>query len=212
MKLFRSKTLILIFSSFALALSACIPADVPPTPASTQLSVDAIHTQAAATIYAGQTGTANAQPSSTPTATNTLTRTATLTSTPTLTKVVYVPVQPVYTVIVTTTGTPGTRVPLPTATYGAVGCNNSAFIQDMSIPNNTKLSAGTSFTKTWRIKNTGTCNWSFNYKFTYTGGQLFNSDTTKIRRTVGKSLTGNFSEVNTNMMKAASNCCADAVQ
>ena len=183
MKQLITKTLFLLLLSTSLTLTACSPAQASPTTTPTQISVEAIHTQAAATIYAGQTGTASAMPTSTPTATNTLTPTATITNTPTLTKVAYV--APFFTAVITTTGTPGTLMPSPTATLGGVGCNNSAFIQDMSIPDNSNLNPDKTFTKTWRIKNTGTCTWTSDFKFTFVGGELFNSDTTKIRRTVG---------------------------
>lgn len=186
MKQTRIKTLLLLISLAALTLAACSPAEVSPTP--TPVDVNAIASQVAATIYAGQTGTASAMPTSTSTATLTQTPTATITTTPTATKVVYtVPIQPIIPVF-TTTGTPGTLVPSPTATPaggGAVGCNNAAFVQDVTIPNNSKMNPGESFTKTWRIKNTGTCGWNFGYKFTFIGGELFGSDTVKIRRNVG---------------------------
>jgi hypothetical protein len=39
------------------------------------------------------------------------------------------------------------------------------------------------------IQNTGTCSWTFDFKFTFIGGDLMNSDTFKIRRTVGPNLT-----------------------
>ncbi len=57
-----------------------------------------------------------------------------------------------------------------TATIGAVGptnppdCTNSAaFVADITIPDNTAVGAGTIFTKTWRIANTGTCVWGPSY-------------------------------------------------
>jgi hypothetical protein len=91
------------------------------------------------------------------------------------------------------TGTPGTSVPTATATFGAVGCNNAAFVADLTTPDGTKIKAGDTFTKTWRIKNTGTCAWNANYKFTFIGGDLMGSDTTKIRRTVGVNATTDLS-------------------
>ncbi len=93
--------------------------------------------------------------------------------------------------------TPGTTTitvqPSITPTYGAVGCNNSALISDVTIPDGTQIKAGESFRKTWRIKNNGTCAWVSAYKFFFTGGELMGSDTTMIRRTVAINATTDFS-------------------
>jgi hypothetical protein len=182
MTLKKFKKLILTLIAAMLVISACVGADTSPTP--TEISVEAIYTAGAATVFAGQTGTAGAQPTQTLIPTDTITPTGTITATPVPTRQIFVPVQPVYTAIVTITGTPWTLTPSITPTFGAVGCNNSAFIQDVTIPNNTKLNAGETFTKTWRIKNTGTCAWTAGYKFYFIGGQLFGSDTRKIRSAV----------------------------
>jgi hypothetical protein len=65
------------------------------------------------------------------------------------------------------------------------GCLNSVLISDVSIPNGTELKVSESFTKTWQVKNTGTCIWNRDFKITYVGGDLLGSDTTKIRQVVG---------------------------
>jgi hypothetical protein len=172
----------------ALLLSACGASTASPTPTPTTFSVEAIYTAGAQTMIAQLTGTAAANPSVTPTPSATITPTGTITPTPTITPVQYVaPPLPLWTA--TTTGTPGTSTPTPTATFGAVGCNNSALLSDVTIPNGTTIKAGESFTKTWLIQNTGTCSWTFDFKFTFIGGDLMNSDTFKIRRTVGPNST-----------------------
>ena len=187
----RFARLILTLTIAIMLVSACGGADASPTP--TEIDVEAIYTAGAATVFAGQTGTTSAQPTATFTPTSTVTPTSTITTTPTSTRQVFVQVQPVFTAIYTITGTPGTPVPSITPTFGAVGCNNSAFIQDVTVPNNTKLTAGETFTKTWRIKNTGTCEWTAGFKFTFIGGEVMGSDTTKIRRTVSPGATTDFS-------------------
>jgi hypothetical protein len=41
-----------------------------------------------------------------------------------------------------------------------VGCTNeAAFVSDVTIPANSEIPGGTNFTKTWRVTNTGTCDW-----------------------------------------------------
>ena len=50
-------------------------------------------------------------------------------------------------------------------------CENKAeFISDVTISDWTKLSLGENFTKTWRLRNTGTCTWTPNYSVAQIGG------------------------------------------
>jgi methionine-rich copper-binding protein CopC len=56
---------------------------------------------------------------------------------------------------------------VPTATPQP--CNRAAFVSE-TIPDDTKFDAGESFTKTWRLKNTGTCTWNSNYKLVFVDG------------------------------------------
>ncbi len=73
------------------------------------------------------------------------------------------PVQ-VPTLVPTPTSTP---TPVPTA----AGCTNMAkFISDVTIPDNTIVEPGEAFTKTWRLKNTGTCTWDNGYLVSYISG------------------------------------------
>lgn len=61
-----------------------------------------------------------------------------------------------------------------TPTYAAPArvdlCNAAAFIQDVTFPDGSRLDAGTTFTKTWRIKNVGTCSWSTSYALAFVSG------------------------------------------
>jgi hypothetical protein len=55
--------------------------------------------------------------------------------------------------------------------HAAQGCTNLAqFIRDVTIPDNTILRPGQAFTKTWRLRNTGTCAWSTSYKLVHDSG------------------------------------------
>ncbi len=54
-------------------------------------------------------------------------------------------------------GTPGTPTPAITA---PPNCKDQAvLLEDVTIPDNTTMEAGESFTKTWKLQNTGTCPW-----------------------------------------------------
>jgi len=52
---------------------------------------------------------------------------------------------------------------VPTATFSAPPtpvCDQAQFVRDVTVPDGTVFAPGTAFTKTWRIKNAGTCTWS----------------------------------------------------
>src|SRR6266498_1302908 len=55
-------------------------------------------------------------------------------------------------------------------------CTNSAsFVTDVTIPDNSEISAGAPFTKTWRVSNTGTCIWGPDYTLTYYSEERMNA-------------------------------------
>ncbi len=63
--------------------------------------------------------------------------------------------------------------PQPTSTGAATSaaCSNSAtFIADVTIPDDSQIVAGTTFVKTWRIKNSGTCTWDGRYHLVHAAG------------------------------------------
>lgn len=66
---------------------------------------------------------------------------------------------------VPSTSTPTEGPPIPT---NAPDCTNSAaFVTDVTIPDNTNVAGGTTFTKTWRVANNGTCIWGPTYTLTH---------------------------------------------
>ena len=76
----------------------------------------------------------------------------------------------------TVTGTPPTST--PTSTPGPVtgtvppsGCDRAQFISDVTIPDGTVMSPGATFTKTWRLKNIGTCAWATSYQMVFFSGE-----------------------------------------
>jgi hypothetical protein len=164
---------------FMLALSACgSPEAVAPT-----LDMNAVFTQVAGTLAMEYTQTALAMPLPTDTPEPTLTPLETPTLQPAI----------VTTPIPTITPTYGGVAPLYLNPATAYGCYNAALVSDVTIPSGTKFKPGDSFTKTWRLINTGTCDWTADFKITYVGGNLFGSDTTKIRQRVAVGNTGDIS-------------------
>jgi uncharacterized protein YkwD len=73
--------------------------------------------------------------------------------------------------------TPVTETPiLPTV---QVNCKDSAlYVKDISIPDNTKLKPGEAFTKTWQVRNTGTCIWNVRYALVFVGGEQMGAKVT----------------------------------
>lgn len=69
-----------------------------------------------------------------------------------------------------------TSTPAPFATPPPVApaaCERAAFVSDVTVPDGTRFSPGAVFTKTWRLRNSGTCAWNTNYNFVfYSGSQM----------------------------------------
>jgi hypothetical protein len=69
----------------------------------------------------------------------------------------------------TVTGTPPTPTPTKTGTVVPAACDRAQFISDVTVPDGTGFAPGIGFTKTWRLKNVGTCTWS-NYSIMFDSG------------------------------------------
>lgn len=50
----------------------------------------------------------------------------------------------------------------------------AAFVGDLTIPDGTLIRQGDTFSKSWRVSNTGTCTWGPGYSLIYDGGELMN--------------------------------------
>jgi hypothetical protein len=175
---------ILIF--LALFLAACGSAE--PTQ-----DVNSILTQSVGTMVASFFGTQTAvytPPSPTSTMTQTPfptpTQFPTSTSPPTATQVYLAYFSP----------TPGTLSPLTpvgngtfvTATVNPLvlgaGCNNAAFIRDVTVPDGTVFKPGENFVKTWKVENNGSCKWMPQYSLVLLSGTDMDAGTTKIQKIV----------------------------
>jgi hypothetical protein len=70
------------------------------------------------------------------------------------------PVQPTATVV----------LPTATPTPKPIPCNAASFVKDVTIPDGSELIGGQKFTKTWRLKNEGTCTWTKDYALVFVDG------------------------------------------
>ncbi len=57
----------------------------------------------------------------------------------------------------------------PTATE-TIPCNQATFIGDVTIPDGTGINFGQTFTKTWRLQNSGSCTWTSGYSLIFDNG------------------------------------------
>jgi hypothetical protein len=143
----------LLLALGAFLLASCGGGNAPE--ATPTLGVNQIQTFAVATFSSALTMTAMAAPTNTPAPTQT-------------------PATPVTTLATNTGAVPVTGI-TPGAPVGGVAATSScyglAFVSDVSIPDNTQMDPGETFTKTWKVKNTGSCAWDAGFKFQNTGGE-----------------------------------------
>ncbi len=64
-----------------------------------------------------------------------------------------------------------TPAPIPTVLASPTPCTNGlTYLQDLTIPDNTVVSAGQSVDKQWLVTNSGTCNWDSTYQLRLVNG------------------------------------------
>jgi hypothetical protein len=61
--------------------------------------------------------------------------------------------------------------PLQTVVNIGSGCNWAGFVRDVTIPDGTRVEPEQEFTKTWRLRNLGSCTWTKKYSLIYSGGE-----------------------------------------
>lgn len=82
--------------------------------------------------------------------------------------------------LATDTPSPTQTVAGPSPTEGSAGCTDRVtFVSDVTIPDNTHMSPGETFTKTWRLRNSGTCTWTSEYDLVFDGGNAMSGPAAK---------------------------------
>ncbi len=117
-----------------------------PTATPAAETSDLVFTQAAMTVEAQLTANA-------PLATPTLAAPVLPTNTP------FVPAAP--------SGSAATPTPL---------CDLAEFVDDITVPDGTQFKPGETFTKTWRLRNQGTCTWTTDYALVFDGGEAMDAE------------------------------------
>ena len=161
----KSKWIILALLS--LVLAACAPS-LPPTPSEAEIAQQVASTQ---------------QAKATQNSVETLVALVTeLSNQPTWTPQPACPVCPTQVVVVPTAATtpnPNEATAQPTTAPTAEAgkkCFQFDFLGDVNYPPGTIVKPGTKFSKTWTVKNTGTCTWSRDYDVVFVGGEAFGSN------------------------------------
>ncbi|GJQ51564.1 MAG: hypothetical protein HKUEN02_04110 [Anaerolineaceae bacterium] len=149
------KKQLIIVGLCALLIASCGGGEATATPTNT-LSVDEIQALAIETFSAALTQTALAAPSETPFPT--LTASATFAPLATITSA---------------------ALPLASATMsgGVNACYRMTYASDVTIKDNAAMEPGQSFTKTWKVLNSGTCAWDAGFKFAFVGGEQMSGAT-----------------------------------
>lgn len=73
-------------------------------------------------------------------------------------------------------GTPSGGGSSGVVTPATSSCYRARFVDDVNIPDGTEMDAGNSFTKTWKIQNTGTCEWSRDTQLVFVRGDSMGAD------------------------------------
>ncbi|MEI6291680.1 MAG: NBR1-Ig-like domain-containing protein [Chloroflexota bacterium] len=147
-----SKRLFIILISFALIVSSC---NLPSSKPAQQTDPNAVFTAAAQTVVVQLTQNALLNPATVaPPSVEPPTAPAAATPIP-------LPIITDTPFVITATTAPV----IPT-----VGCEAAQFISDITIPDGTTIAADDNFTKTWRLKNIGSCTWNSSYSLVYDSG------------------------------------------
>ena len=153
----KTKTILIAgMITMLLALSAC-GSGTQATPTPTGVSIASVYTSVAQTMTeqaAASTPTDTLMPSDTPT----------MEMTPTITP------------------TLSTIMPIATSVSGQ--CDNSAYVSDVSFPDNTEVLPGQTMVKTWKVQNTGSCTWNTNYSLVFLDGTQMGGASTNITASV----------------------------
>jgi hypothetical protein len=165
---------LLLMAGILLLLSAC---NFPGSSNVQTESPDMIYTAAAqtlaTTLSAQETKIAQGTPVLLPSSTLVV---QLVTVTPSM--VTITPAQPTNTLIPTNTPLP-TNTPIPpTATPVPIPCDRASFVKDVTVPDNTQIASGSTFVKTWRLKNNGACTWTSAYTIYFYNGDAMSGPAT----------------------------------
>jgi hypothetical protein len=183
-----TRKLILPFLLAGILLASCGgQGEASPTPDLNAILTSAIGT-VAESMFQTQTAlvppaTETPVPTITPLPTDTLAPLPLSLSSPTATFLIFNTLAPVSGFSPTPTGTRNTPTANPSTL--AYGCNNLRLINDVTVPANTVFKPGDTFTKTWQVENSGTCDWVYQYRLVFVGGNQMEGKPDRLNKVIG---------------------------
>ena len=184
----RKPVFLIIILILAVQLACNWPGRATPTPS----AMDVINTAAAQTVVAQLTEIAPKSP--TPGS-----PVPSLLPSPTLLPTVSPP--------------PATALPTaaPTArpTSTPIPCNLAQFVKDVTVPDDTQMTAGTTFTKVWRLKNVGSCTWTPAYAVVFVSGDAMGGSATRVASPVASGSLADISVDSPFATMALADCAVD---
>jgi hypothetical protein len=141
-----------------------------------------------ALLYTAAAQTVNAQLTQVPVATQPVL--------PTTTQIVQVPT---FTLPPSNTPPPTATTVPPTATQIPIPCDRASYVEDVTYPDNSEVASGSNFTKTWRLKNTGTCTWNSGYALVFLRGDSMGGPAS-LQFTTGTVSPGQVIDVSVNLL------------
>jgi hypothetical protein len=92
------------------------------------------------------------------------------------------------------TAVPDTATPTETP----IPCNMAKFVDDVTVPDGTEFEPGDTFTKTWSLRNVGSCAWTSGYDIIFFGGDSLGAPSA-VQITTGTINPGEAVEVSVNL-------------
>ncbi len=103
----------------------------------------------------------------------------------------------------TSTSSPLSTLPPAPSMTPTSSCDNAQFVTDVTYPDNTVVSAGDTFTKTWRLKNTGSCSWTPSYALVFVSGNMMSGPT--VQAITGNVNPGQTVDISVNLQAPSNN-------
>jgi hypothetical protein len=110
--------------------------------------------------------------------------------------------QPTGNIIAATSTQQPTSTQQATATNTSVPCNLASFVEDVTTPDDTVITVNNGFTKTWRLKNVGSCAWTSGYQLVFESGDQMGGPASQ-QLTNGSVAPGQKLEVSVNLTAPA---------
>jgi len=94
-----------------------------------------------------------------------------------------------------------TDTPVPDVTAEGECSLNAAWVADVTVPDDTQFEPGAAFVKTWRVRNTGSCDWETGAKLVFVSGDAMGAPS---EVSVGPVAAGSSTDVSVNLTAPSS--------